>query len=123
MYRGDEDWGEGYGQEALARFQAMATTDPRARVWVGGMLHNLGVTAYARGELALAESRLEAALAGRLPSYVCLVGESGIRTRDDVLRLQQAGVHAVLVGETLMRAPDAGRKLDELRGATTAGVA
>jgi len=46
----------------------------------------------------------------------CLVSESGIGTRQDVLRLEAAGVKAVLVGETLMRAPDIGAKLDELRG-------
>ncbi len=55
-------------------------------------------------------------LAARLPADCCLVSESGIRTRADVLRLQEAGVRAVLVGETLMRAPDVGAKLDELRG-------
>ncbi len=55
-------------------------------------------------------------LAEGLPSDCCLVSESGIRTRDDVLRLQAAGVRAILVGETLMRAPDIGAKLDELRG-------
>ena len=43
-------------------------------------------------------------LAGRLPADCCLVSESGIRTRHDVLRLQAAGVKAVLIGETLMRA-------------------
>jgi len=32
-----------------------------------------------------------------------LVSESGIRTRDDVLKLHAAGVRAVLVGESLMR--------------------
>jgi indole-3-glycerol phosphate synthase len=55
-------------------------------------------------------------LAARIPSACCLVSESGIRTRQDVLYLQAAGVRAVLVGETLMRAPDIGAKLDELRG-------
>jgi indole-3-glycerol phosphate synthase len=55
-------------------------------------------------------------LAPRLPPDVCLVSESGIRNRADVLRLEQAGVRAVLVGETLMRAADVGGKLDELRG-------
>jgi indole-3-glycerol phosphate synthase len=53
-------------------------------------------------------------LAARVPADRCLVSESGIRTRQDVLRLQAAGVRAVLVGETLMRAPDIGTKLDEL---------
>src|SRR5262249_45370688 len=56
-------------------------------------------------------------LAPRLPVGVCLVSESGVRTRADVDRLAAAGVRAVLVGETLMRAPDPGAKLDELRRA------
>jgi indole-3-glycerol phosphate synthase len=58
-------------------------------------------------------------LAPRIPAHCCLVSESGIRTRADVLRLQTAGVRAVLVGETLMRSPDIGATLDELRGITT----
>ena len=56
-------------------------------------------------------------LAPRLPADRCLVSESGIRTRDDVARLGAAGVKAVLIGETLMRAPDIAAKLRELRGA------
>ena len=55
-------------------------------------------------------------LAGELPADACLVSESGIRTRADVERLRLAGVRAVLVGETLMRAPDIGGKLRELLG-------
>jgi indole-3-glycerol phosphate synthase len=55
-------------------------------------------------------------LAGRLPPGCCLVSESGIRTREDLLRLEAAGVRAVLIGETFMRAPDIGAKLDELHG-------
>src|SRR5262249_53099289 len=51
-----------------------------------------------------------------LPSEVCLVSESGIRTGGDIERLQAAGVHAVLIGETFMRSPDIGAKLRELRG-------
>jgi len=55
-------------------------------------------------------------LAATLPADVCLVSESGIRSRADIERLQGGGVKAVLVGETLMRAGDIGAKLDELRG-------
>ena len=55
-------------------------------------------------------------LAGRVPADRCLVSESGIRSRQDVQRLQKAGVRAILVGETLMREQDIGAKLDELRG-------
>jgi indole-3-glycerol phosphate synthase len=55
-------------------------------------------------------------LAARVPPDCCLVSESGIGGRADVLRLEAAGVRAVLVGETLMRAADVAAKLDELRG-------
>src|SRR3954447_3359110 len=43
-----------------------------------------------------------------------LVSESGIRTRDDVRKLSEAGIRAVLAGETLMRADDIGAKIREL---------
>lgn len=45
-----------------------------------------------------------------------VVSESGIKIRDDVLRVSDAGIDAVLVGTSLMESPDIGRKLDELRG-------
>jgi indole-3-glycerol phosphate synthase len=41
-----------------------------------------------------------------LPPTGVLVSESGIRTGSDVARLGRAGVHAVLVGESILRAPD-----------------
>jgi indole-3-glycerol phosphate synthase len=53
-------------------------------------------------------------LAEQVPDEVCLVSESGIRTRADVERLARSGVDAVLVGETLCAAPDIGAKLREL---------
>ncbi len=55
-------------------------------------------------------------LAGKVPADCCLVSESGIQSRDDVLRLQAAGVKAVLIGETFMRALDIGAKVREIRG-------
>ncbi len=55
-------------------------------------------------------------IAARVPKNVTLVGESGIRTRADVERLGRAGVHAVLVGETLMRAPGRAAAVRELLG-------
>jgi indole-3-glycerol phosphate synthase len=53
-------------------------------------------------------------IARRVPPDVVLVAESGIRTREDVRRLGDAGAHAVLVGEQLMRAPSPGAALREL---------
>ena len=52
----------------------------------------------------------------QLPSEWVRLAESGVRTRDDVLRLQACGFDALLVGESLMRAGDPGRALRELRG-------
>lgn len=51
-----------------------------------------------------------------VPSPDILVSESGIRTREDIQRLADAGVHRVLVGEHLMRQPDIGAALRELMG-------
>ncbi|MBD3893034.1 indole-3-glycerol phosphate synthase TrpC [Hydrogenophaga sp.] len=49
-----------------------------------------------------------------LPADRLLVTESGVRTRDDVLRLRAAGVQAFLVGEAFMCAPEPGLALVEL---------
>ncbi|MBN2417133.1 indole-3-glycerol phosphate synthase TrpC [bacterium] len=56
-------------------------------------------------------------LIGLLPDDIVTVSESGIKTRGQILMLQEAGFDAVLIGETLMRHPDPGRKLRELLGA------
>jgi len=53
-------------------------------------------------------------LAGRVPAGVTLVSESGIRGADDVARLRAAGVHAILVGESLLRQPDVGAAVGNL---------
>jgi indole-3-glycerol phosphate synthase len=52
----------------------------------------------------------------RLQSNVITVAESGIQTRDDVLRLEDAGFDATLIGESLLRALDPAVKLRELLG-------
>lgn len=51
-----------------------------------------------------------------VPPDRIFVSESGIRTAADVDGLREIGANAVLIGETLMRAPDKKAKLDELRG-------
>ena len=52
----------------------------------------------------------------RVPDECVLVGESGIKSRADVLRLEAAGVDAILVGESLMRESDIGVAVDRLLG-------
>ena len=42
----------------------------------------------------------------KIPPECVLVAESGIRTRADVEQLEAAGVHAILVGESLLASPD-----------------
>ena len=49
-----------------------------------------------------------------VPADRLLVTESGIHSRDDVLRMGAAGVNAFLVGEAFMRAPDPGAALADL---------
>ena len=49
-----------------------------------------------------------------IPDDRVVVSESGIFTRADVERLADAGVHAVLVGEALITAPDTRLKMKEL---------
>jgi indole-3-glycerol phosphate synthase len=51
-----------------------------------------------------------------IPQHIAVVGESGIRTHDDLIMLGNAGVKAVLVGESLMREADIGSALKRLRG-------
>jgi len=55
-------------------------------------------------------------LAKRIPPGKLMVSESGIQKRDDVLRLTEAGIHGMLIGESLIRAEDIGAKIRELLG-------
>ncbi len=55
-------------------------------------------------------------LMGQLPPERLLVTESGIQGPEDVQRMTAAGVHAFLVGEAFMRAPDPGVALRALFG-------
>ena len=55
-------------------------------------------------------------LAKRVPADKVIVSESGIRSRADVLKLAEAGIHAMLVGESLIKSDDIGKKVEELRG-------
>ncbi len=57
-----------------------------------------------------------ARLAALVPAHVTLVAESGIKTRADLDKVHEAGAHAVLVGETLMRAPNITEAVGDLLG-------
>jgi indole-3-glycerol phosphate synthase len=58
-------------------------------------------------------------LAETFPAGIVGVAESGIRGADDAARLADAGYHAVLVGETLVRSGDRRASVASLVGART----
>lgn len=62
-------------------------------------------------------------LVGRLPGDVLAVAESAIRSADDARRMADAGFDAVLVGEALVKAPDAVALVRELSGIAAPGRA
>ncbi|MGN0355701.1 MAG: indole-3-glycerol phosphate synthase TrpC [Muricoprocola sp.] len=51
-----------------------------------------------------------------VPEHVLFVSESGVSSAKDIQMLRESGADAVLIGETLMRAPDKKAKLKELKG-------
>ncbi|MGO9138020.1 MAG: indole-3-glycerol phosphate synthase TrpC [Syntrophales bacterium] len=55
-------------------------------------------------------------IASAIPADRIIVSESGIRSRSDIETLTKAGIHAFLIGETLMTSDNMGRKLRELLG-------
>lgn len=57
-------------------------------------------------------------LAPQLKDSAPIVSESGIRTREDVLAVQRAGATAILVGESILRAPDMASHIRGLLGIT-----
>ena len=61
-------------------------------------------------------------MAEKFPANVVRVAESGIHSPSDIARLQAAGYHAFLVGESLMRASSPGEALRELMRVPSAGV-
>ena len=52
----------------------------------------------------------------QVPEHILFVSESGIRTPEDIQKLRENGADAVLIGETLMRAPNKKAAIRKLRG-------
>ena len=53
-----------------------------------------------------------------IPAGKTVVAESAVETRADMLFMEEAGAHAVLVGSSIMKSPDIAAKLKELKGIT-----
>lgn len=50
----------------------------------------------------------------RIPAHIPVVSESGLKTKEDMVRLRKADIRAALIGETLMRAGAGSDILQEL---------
>ena len=55
-------------------------------------------------------------LRAQIPADKIVVAESGIMSRADIEFLMQANIHAFLIGEALITAPDIGKKLRAFKG-------
>jgi indole-3-glycerol phosphate synthase len=89
-------------------------TAPELETALGAGARILGIN---NRDLRTFETSLETTLAllPKIPPGPIVVSESGFFTAEDVRRVVAAGVHAVLVGEGLVRAADVGAKIRELR--------
>ncbi len=107
----------GLGMSTLVEVHTEANLDA-----VTNALGSPGVGRYLLGinnrDLAAGRTDVETAvrLAARLPEGTGFVAESGLATRQDVMTVRRAGAKAILVGESLLRSDDIGRKIDELLG-------
>lgn len=95
------EYGEVMGMDALVEVHDNEELD-RATA-AGATLIGINNRDLRTFEIDLAVSER---LAPKMPPGTVVVGESGIFSRADVERLHRAGVHAVLVGESLILAPD-----------------
>jgi indole-3-glycerol phosphate synthase len=102
---------KGLGLSTLVEVHREAELERAADVGAGLIgINNRDLTTF-RTDLATTER-----LAPRVPSGACVVSESGIATRADVVRVRAAGAHAILVGESLSRSGDPAAKLRDLLG-------
>jgi len=83
------------------------------------LAHGAGIIGVNNRDLTVFKTDL--AISERLiplfPKGVTAVSESGIHTAADAARARACGAHAVLVGESLMRAPDVGALMKAFRAA------
>jgi indole-3-glycerol phosphate synthase len=89
-------------------------TEPELEVALAAGSRLVGIN---NRDLGTFETRIETTLAllPQIPPGPIVVSESGFFTGADVRRVVEAGAHAVLVGEGLVRAPDVAAKVRELK--------
>ena len=103
----------GFSLDVLVEVHTAEELDRVLQTLGPGLASAVGVN---NRDLKTFEVRLQTSLdlVDRIPAETVRVTESGIATAADIARLRQAGFHAFLVGESLMRQPDPGAALAEL---------
>ncbi|MBZ5619778.1 MAG: indole-3-glycerol phosphate synthase TrpC [Acidobacteriia bacterium] len=107
-------------RETAARYQMDALVEVHNRaeldIALGAGSHIIGVN---NRDLTTFEVTLETSLrlAEHIPAGILRVSESGIHNAGDIAKLRDAGYHAFLVGEHLMRSGDPAAALQRLVGA------
>jgi indole-3-glycerol phosphate synthase len=105
-------------RELAARYRMAALVEVHDRSELGTALDSgASIVGVNNRNLHTFDVTLETSLqlAERIPANVVKVSESGIHSRADVARLTDAGFHAFLVGEHLMKSADPAAALKELR--------
>ncbi len=105
LIRTAREWGMEPLVEAHSRLELEKALDSGARI-VG--INNRDLRTFSVN----LETSLN--LASLVPPDRIVVAESGIHSADDVRRLAAAGIKAALIGEALVKAPDATAKIGEL---------
>ena len=95
--------------EVHDEFELKTALDARAKI-IG--INNRDLHTFTT-DFAVTES-----LAPQMPDDVIVVSESGIRDREDMIRLHNLGANAGLVGEAIVTEADPGAKIRELLGIT-----
>ncbi|MDP3703871.1 MAG: indole-3-glycerol phosphate synthase TrpC [Candidatus Omnitrophota bacterium] len=88
-------------------------SEPELRMALSCGAHVIGINHRDLSTFQM-DPTLTAKLIPHIPSGKVIVAESGIQKPADVQQMKSLGVHAVLIGEALMTAPDAAAKVSEL---------
>ena len=97
------------GLEALV--EVHSESDLKTALGVGAAI--LGINHRDLSTFKL-DATLTEQLIPKIPAGKVIVAESGLQTAADIQRMKRLGVHAVLIGEALMTAPDPAAKIHEL---------
>ena len=103
--------GEELGMDALVEVHTMEELEK-------ALLSGAGIIGINNRDLATFEVDIKRSIemVPHIPKEKLIVSDSGIKSREDIIRLEEAGVNAFLIGETLLKSNNIGKKLKELIG-------